>query len=304
MSIVQAYEVIERMIISEMIDILHYDGESTIEEWADDRREKFSELNAFVITTLGYNNRRIVQGVEDAIAEAEQLISEHIQDEWGFEETQYDSTEDAEQAINFLNKNIQRSLISVFPRIGTVEQLYNRVIDLALENDSDDEIKEILHAIMLTELSQGLQTGFVQSDGIRWRLDRYVNEVEKYMYQGVFEKVLSNTLKFYGVELVKVFKYVNPRDACEELQNSGIICIVPRSEASEKAKLYPNIHDPQHKYLEPDGHSGINCRHAWHHLGAQENKASKLYKTLDKNILSLEYKRMQFMRMVERLLNR
>lgn len=304
MSIVQVYEVIERMIISEMIDILRYDGELTIEEWADDRREKFSELNAFVITTLGYNNRKVVRGVENAIAEAEQLIGEHIQEEWGFDETQYDSTEDAEQAISFLNKNIQRSLISVFPRIGTVEQLYNRVIDLALEDDSDDDIEEVLHAIMLTELSQGLHTGFVQSDGIRWRLDRYVNEVEKYMYQGVFEKALSNTLKFYGVELVKVFKYVNPRDACEELQNSGIICIVPRSEASEEARQYPNIHDPQHKYLEPDGHSGINCRHAWHHLEAQENKASKLYKTLDKNILNLEYKRMQFMRMVERLLNR
>lgn len=304
MSIVRAYEVIERVIISEMIDMLRYDGESTIEEWADNRREKFSELNAFVITTLGYNNHRVVQGVQNAIAEAEQLIAEHIQEEWQFDEVEYDSGSQAEQAINFLNRNIQRSLISVFPQVGTVEQLYNRVIELALEDDSDNEIEEVLYAIMLSELGEGLYTGFVQSDGVRWRIDRYVNEVEKYMYNGVFEQALSDTLRFHGVELVKVFKYVNPREACEELQKSGIICIVPRNQASEEAKQYPNIYDPQHKYLEPGGHHGIHCRHAWHHVEAQENKASKLYKTLDRNILNLEYKRIQFMRMVERLLNR
>lgn len=304
MSIVRAYEVIERVIISEMVDMLRYDGESTIEEWANDRREKFSELNAFVITTLGYNNRKIVQAVQDAIAEAEQSITEHIQEEWQFEEVQYDSNAQAEQTINFLNENIQRSLISVFPRIGTVEQLYNRVIDLALEDESDDEIEEVLYAIMLSELGQGLYTGFVQSDGIRWRLDRYVNEVEKYMYNGVFQQALSDTLRFYGVELVRVFKYVNPREACEELQKSGVICIVPRNEASEEAKQYPNIHDPQHKYLEPGGHHGIHCRHAWHHMGAQQNKAPKLYRVLDENLLKLEYKRIQFKRAIERLLNR
>lgn len=304
MSIVRAYEVIERVIISEMIDMLRYDGESTIEEWANDRRERFSELNSFVITTLGYNNRRVVQGVQDAIADAEQLIAEHIQEEWGYEDTQLNSEEQTEQAINFLNENIQRSLISVFPNKGTVEQLYNRIIDLALEDDSTNEIEEVLYAIMLSELGEGLYTGYVQSDGIRWRLDRYVNEVEKYMYNGIFEQALSDTLRFYGVELVKVFKYANPREACEELQKSGVICIVPRNEASEEARQYPNVHDPQHRYLEPGGHHGINCRHAWHHMEAQENKASKLYKTLDRNILNLEYKRMQFMRMVERSLNR
>ncbi len=306
MSIVQAYEVIERMIVSEMVELLAYDGEKSIEELAEDRKEKFNELNAYVITTLGYNNRRIVKGVQDAIAEAEQLITEHIQEEWQLEASDYDTTEDAERAINFLNENIQKSLISVFPQKGTVEQLYNRVIDLALEDESDDEIQEVLYAIMLAELGKGLSTGYVQSDGIRWQMDRYVNEVEKHMYRGVFDRLLRDTLGFHGVELVKVFKYVRPRDACVELQNSGTICIVPRNEASEESLKYPNIHDPQHKYLQPGGHHGsdANCRHEWHHINATENKATKLYKTLDKNLLILEYKRMQFKRMVQGLLSR
>lgn len=256
MSIVQVYEVIERMIISEMIDILSYDGEKTIEEWAEKRREQFNDLNVFVISALGYNNRRIVNSVGETIAEAEQLIEEHIQEEWQLEEVQHHSDEQAERAVNFLNDNIQRSLVSVFPRIGTVEQLYNHIIDLALEDESDNNVGDVLYAIMLTELSQGLQTGFVQSDGIRWRLDRYINEVEKHLYTGVYEQSLTDTLKFHGVELVKVFEYVNPRGACEELQKSGVICIVPRGEASEEALQYPNVHDSKHKYLEPDGHHG------------------------------------------------
>lgn len=300
MSIVRAYEVIERVIVSEMIDILRYDGEETIEEWADDRRERFNELNNFVISTLGYNNRRVVQSVQESIAEAERLISEHIQEQWEFDDVQHNTDEQAEQAIIFLNENIQQSLISVFPRVGTVEQLYNRVIDLALEDDSDNDIDETLYAIMLSALGGGLYTGYVQSDGVRWRLDRYVNQVERSIFTEVYSESLANTLKFHGVELVKVHKYVKPRDACADLQASGTICIVPRDQASDEAKQYPNIHDPQHMYLAPGGHHGSdgNCRHQWHHINSQKNMAEKLYESLDANLLMLEVKRMQFMNAV------
>lgn len=303
MSIVRAYEVVERVIISEMIDILRYDGEETIEEWIEKREEQLSELNTFVISALGYNNRRVQESIKKAVNQAEQSIADHIEEEWSFTDVEHDTEKYVEQATDFLNENIQRSLISVHPRVGTVEQIFNRIIESAKEEQATDDLEEVIHAILITELSQGLQSGFVQSNGVQWRLDRYINAVEKHIFHDIFEEAISKTLQKNGVELVRVFKYVRPRDACVELQNSGIICIVPREQASEEALQYPNIHDAHHRYLEADGHHGINCRHAWHHLDAEQNKAPKLYKILDKNLLNLEYKRIQFFRMVEEKLN-
>lgn len=302
MSIVRAYEVSERVIISEMIDILRYDGEETIEEWIEKREEQLAELNTFVISALGYNNHRVQESIKEAVNQAEQSIADHIEEEWGFTNVEFDTVENVQKATDFLNQNIQRSLISVYPRVGTVEQLFNKIMDLVKQEQATDELEEVIHAILITELGQGLQSGFIQSDGIQWRLDRYINAVEKHIFHDIFEEAIAKVLKKNGVELVRVFKYARPRDACVELQESGIICIVPREHASEKALRYPNIHDPQHMYLDPAGHSGINCRHAWHHMDAEQNKAPKLYKILDKNLLNLEYKRIQFFRMVEKKL--
>lgn len=303
MSIVRAYEVVERMIISEMIDILRYDGEETIDEWKKKREAQLAELNTFVITALGYNNRRVQESIKESVSQAEKAIADHIEDEWGFTNVEFDTQESIEKATDFLNQNIQRSLISVYPRTGTVEQLFNKVIDLVQQEQATDELEQVIHAILITELGKGLESGYVQSNNIRWRLDRYINEVEKHIFHDIYEEAIAKMLKKNGVELVKVFKYARPRDACVELQESGIICIVPREHASKEALKYPNIHDSQHMYLEPAGHHGIHCRHAWHHLDAEQNKASKLFRLLDKNLLNLEYKRIQFFRMVKNKLS-
>lgn len=303
MSIVSTYEVIERMIVLEMADILRYDGEESYDEWADDRRRKFAELNTFVIATLQYNNPNLVDGVLDAVNQAQDLITEHLRNEWQIEDIERRTNEYAQKAIDYLNNNIQKSLISTETQVGTVEESYNRVIDSVAEQEPKDVsvLKTAVTGAVLAEVGQGLYAGYKQIDGQQWRLDRYVNEVEKHMYTDVYEDITPKALTENGVELVKVHSFANPRDACVELQASGTICIVPRNEAAEENLKYPNIHDAKHRYLQYGGHHGAdgNCRHAWHNIDSKVDRSKKLFSVLDVMLLNLLLKRTRLSEAVE-----
>lgn len=258
MNLVEEYQVIQWVIAKEMLKLLQYDGEESLQEWVDRKEELLEKLNTLVVGTLSYSKQRILNAVSDAFDEAASLIDSHILQEWGFEMAEHDRTAQMSATIQFLNENVMRGLYSSGKNIGSVERTFESILKRVKETEiqDDQELAEVLNVIIYEELKDGFYSGFIQSDGLRWRMDRYVNQIAKHIYQDTYTRVLRETLFGKGVELVKVHKFVKPRDTCSELQTSGIICIVPRNEASEEALQHPNIWDERYKYTLPGGHHG------------------------------------------------
>lgn len=297
--IFQTFQTIEWMIIKQMMDYLRYEEDTPFDEWIESRLELTEELNSFVIQVLAANRNEIQRAIEEDVEQAYQLINSHLESEFGVEA---DPDEEAAAVVAlYLNRDAIRPLYGTETRIGTVESAYRDLVnDIKRIEIIDDELlsNKIKEAIE-NRLSDGLKSGFFQKDGKQWTLRRVVSHIEKRLFTDSFNNAFER-LRFRGVELVKVFKFVNARDACVELQASGTICIVPRNEASEEALLYPNIHDTHHKYGEPDGHRGINCRHAWHHVDAETDRTDELFNPIDELALQYEVYKLRLKNLIHR----
>ena len=306
MRLIEVYQTIQLVIAKEMLNVLRYDGEETLKEWIEKHEEDSEKLNSIVLTVLANNRKSILDALTSEYAEAEQLITEHIEAEWGFDDIEIDSSAYEDATAQFLNENIVHGLLSVNGQVGTVERAYQSILKQAQEAEikSSDDVLTTVGLIIYEELKDGFYSGFIQSDGLQWRMDRYVQQISKHIYHDTYDRALKATLYRKGVELVRVEKFVKPRVACAELQASGIICIVPRNQASDEALEYPNIWDEEHKYGEMGGHHGAdgNCRHIWHSVESEEVRTKKLYDVIDKNVMRLEIQRLLFNKMLRKYL--
>lgn len=291
--ITQQFQTIEWVIIRELIERLRHDGEGTVEEWASNRVDAADEVVEFVINVLINNRSTIQQAVQSDIQSAFERIQEHIQLEFGIE-IEMDEEHEA-QVLEYLNRDVIRSLPE------TVEDTYLSVVEHVQESEitGDTALDEVISVIILDDLRKGLKSGFFQSDGQQWNLDRLASHIEKRIYLDEYNHAWEH-LRFTAVEIVRVHEFEHPRDACADLQISGIISIKPRETLSESAQVYPNIWDPIHKYMEIDGHHGIHCRHAWHHVDSSENRTAGLYGVLNDIRLSFELFRMDLAHRIER----
>lgn len=238
MRILEAYNVLQWTIIKKMIELLEDDAEP-------------EELNEFVIDALVTNNHLVVQAAQQEFEEASDKINEHMLSQFNVDFRPSD--ERLQATVDYLNRDIVRPLYSTQSRVGIAEQAYRDIVE-RVEN-SDKEYSLAMQAAILAVLGNGLLSGFVQIDGKRWRLDRTAQQISKNMYISIYNQAFEQ-LRNSDVELVRVFQYVNPRDACTKLQNEGIIAIKPRDVLSQEFQRYPNIWDAEHKYLEPSGHHG------------------------------------------------
>jgi hypothetical protein len=247
--IFQQFQTIEWMIVQEIIRLLAYEEGEAIRSWANQRISQTDELVEFVISVLSSSRSQIMEAVETDVQAAFELIQEHMRQEFDVEIEMDD--EHVGRVVEYLNRDVMRALPE------TAEKSYLSIIEHVRESEitDDSDLSTVISTILLEDLENGLKSGFIQSDGVRWSLDRTVSHIEKRIYHDTFNRAFER-LRFAGVELVRVFKFANCRDACLTLQDSGIICIVPENEASEEARQYPNIWDPSHKYREADGHRG------------------------------------------------
>lgn len=279
--ITQQFQTIEWLIIRELVERLVHDGEETVEEWASNKLDAANEVVEFVINVLINNRSSIQSAVQSDIQSAFERIQEHMQLEFGIE-IEMDEEHEA-QVLEYLNRDVIRALPE------TVEDTYLSVVEHVQESEitGDTTLDEVIGTIILADLRKGLKSGFFQSDGQQWNLDRLASHIEKRIYWDQYNHAWEH-LRFVGVEVVRVHEFERPRDACVDLQISGIISIKPRSELSEGSQEFPNIWDPIHKYMEIDGHHGIHCRHAWHHVDSTENRTARLYSAMNDIQLSFE----------------
>lgn len=281
------YLVIQWTIMREMIHLLETDGSESVEDWAVERKRRFEELNNFVISVLGYNRPDIVRSIQNTIDEAQDTIATHLKQQWDIEMDR--GKGQAQQVADYLNRDVMRALYSTSARKGTVQIAYEQIIgDVQSQYKDDSDIMALLALIIPDILENGFYSGYIQSDGVRWRMDRVVQSI----YQHIFVDAFSfgfGQLTSHGVELVRVNAFNEPREACSKLQASGIICIAKREEASQEALRYPNIWDDEHRYLEMGGHHGAdgNCRHVWYSVDS-DGSLVDIWQSVDKQRRMLE----------------
>lgn len=293
----QTYYTIEWMIIKQIIDLLRYNDEDTVENWASVRLSRIDELNEFVLDVLTTNRSLAINSIENDLEEAYLLIQEHMRREFDVEVERDD--EQVALAMFYLNRDVIRPLYGSENQMGTVEEAYRSIIEDVKGLDHTSELAEKIKEVIEEATEKGIKGGFTQKDGQTWSVRRIVSQIEKRLFTDTYSRAFER-FRFRNVELVKVFKFVTPRQACYELQESGTICIKPRNEASEIALQYPNIHDEQHHYREPGGHRGFNCRHAWHNLNAEEDHTSDLYNPIDEMDLQYEIYKLKLKNAIRR----
>ncbi|WP_225743363.1 phage minor capsid protein [Marinilactibacillus sp. Marseille-P9653] len=295
--IAERYFNIEWTIIQLIVNYLEPIKGETVVTWKADRLNQVDQLTENVIDLLAINKNAIQRSVKTQAERAYELVRLHLLEEFGIE-VEYDPSI-AQEAVEYLNRDITRALPS------TSEELYLQVIEqVAGEPKKDEqELFEVFGSITLASLEKGLTSGFIQSDGVVWSLKRVAAQIEKKIYINTYNRFFEK-LRFNGVELVKVHKFVKPRPACAHLQASGTICIVPRTDASPENLVYPNIWDEEHRYEQPGGHRGSdgNCRHVWHGLNASKDKTNRLYNPIDEIYLALEGYRIKFINNLNTLL--
>lgn len=234
-------------------------NEDEFKEWLARRRREAQEIKKYSFKVIAESIGDISVRLHETTDRAFDEVEMHIAENWEPYEVERDYKHE-EEAMEYLNEFIIGSLVIRSSKIGTVEEQYLNILDRIEEAGTEADIAKIVKE----ELELGLKSGYKDQSGYQWAMDRYALRVEEHLIVDIINSTLLTFMIDTGRELVRVPKFSDPRDACSGLQSgSGIICVVPRSEASENAQRFPNIYDPEHKYGSPDGHHGINCRHTW-----------------------------------------
>ena len=275
---IELYAEIQRKIIQFMLDLLSKDNEN-INQWEIDRLNDAQSLEDYAVNVLMAYKPMIKKTVKDLSEDASKLVMEHILNEFDTE-VEIDASIAQQDVFSYLDLYILRGLISNQGKIGTLvrdyEALINAIVDDARINDKS--LKQAKVDNIPNKLENGLNSGYIDKSDNEWKLDRYVLTVGNAIYQNTINRGQNQIQQ----ELVKVFHYPKPREACKSLEASGVICVVPRSQASEYAQRFPNIHDREHMYGEAGGHRGINCRHVWHSVESKQDLGSYLYAEVDR----------------------
>lgn len=296
MRLIESYNIIQWLIVKEMIQLLRVEKGQSVGEWKEEKLSYIPDLNTFTIDALVMNNHQVMQALQSEYNEAYRLISEHMEEQFGLLLEQND--EQLQQTIDYINRDIIRSLYSARNRKGVVQQTYEQIIDEVVKSDESD-LATALKVVLIATLSNGLDSGFKQVNGITWKMDRTASQISKHIFQEMYNNAYKQ-LQNSDVEVVKVFKYVKPRDACRKLQESGVIGIKPRHVMSAKNQIYPNVWDVEHHFLEPGGHHGIHCRHTWHSVKANKDNTNKLYDPVDEITLMVEQFRLKYRALLRR----
>ena len=289
MSILSTLEVIQQPIMAYIIQKLQLKPDESIQEQLLKLREETADIDDLVLRFLRRLSNEVDTELSNYIQQTHALTEEYIREQWEIDEVADHREQRYQETVEYLNAYVFGGLVTYQNNTGAIVQQYLRIIDDALEAQTQAEVNEAIYR----EFDLGLNSGYSDRLGRVWRLDRYLVHLAKQTGVMTINSTVKDTINQYGIEVVTIPIFGDPRPACEGLQNSagGLICIVPRNEASEFAHRLPNIWDSGHRFMQPDGHHGINCRHAWGGLGAVND--IDIFRYVDELDREIEYYRKQ-----------
>jgi len=155
-----------------------------------------------------------------------------------------------------LDNYVNQTLISTTFGRGTVADMYRKIVEEATAQvlAGNKMINQAVAETTIKWAGKGFATGFVDKGGRTWHLEQYADTLIRNTVNNTYNELRTSRMEEYGVDLVLVNSYSDPRPACSQIQ--GNVCSMSNPSSNPK---YPSIYE--FGYGEPWGIRGVNCRH-------------------------------------------
>lgn len=155
-----------------------------------------------------------------------------------------------------LDNYVNQTLITTTFGQGTVAIMYRKIVEQTTAQVLAGNMT-INHAVADTVIkwaNKGIDTGFIDKGGRVWQLEQYADTVIRNTVNNTYNELRLSRMDEYGIDLVLVNSYADPRPACAEIQ--GKVCSMSNPSSDPK---YPSIYE--FGYGKPWGIRGVSCRH-------------------------------------------
>lgn len=155
-----------------------------------------------------------------------------------------------------LDNYVNQTLITTTFGRGTVADLYRKIVEESTAQvlAGNRTINQAVAETTIKWANKGIETGFVDKAGRTWRLEQYADTLIRNTVNNTYNELRTSRMSEYGVDLVLVNSYSDPRPACSQIQ--GNVCSMSNPSSNTK---YPSIYE--FGYGTPSGIRGVNCRH-------------------------------------------
>ncbi|MGE7113936.1 phage minor capsid protein [Lysinibacillus sp. NPDC047702] len=229
--------------------------------------EKMQQLRIFNLETIrelsittGIAAETIKQMIEDVGYKTIQSIDDEVSGRYKPlpPPTQMDLTLESyvKQAYLELDNYVNQTLITTTYGQGTVAIMYRKIVEQTTAQvlAGNMTINQAVANTVIKWADKGIKTGFVDKSGRTWHLEQYADTVIRNTVNNTYNELRLSRMDEYGIDLVLVNSYADPRPACSEIQ--GNVCSMSNPSSDPK---YPSIYE--FGYGEPWGIRGVHCRH-------------------------------------------
>lgn len=239
-------------------------GKDYVLQWQVDKMQQLRMLNQETIRELskatGIAAKEIEQMVSDVGFGSIKSIDEEVKGQYKQlpPPSQIDETLQGfvNQTFREMDNYVNQTLITTTFGRGTVADTYRKIVEESTAQvlASNKTINQAVADTVIKWADKGIATGFVDKGGRTWHLEQYADTLIRNTVNDTYNELRTSRMEEYGVDLVLVNSYSNPRPACSQIQ--GNVCSM--SDPSSNPK-YPSIYE--FGYGEPWGIRGVNCRH-------------------------------------------
>lgn len=229
--------------------------------------EKMQQLRMFNLETIrelsiatGIAAETIKQMIEDVGYKTIQSIDDEVSGQYKPlpPPNQMDLTLESyvKQAYLELDNYVNQTLITTTYGQGTVAIMYRKIVEQTTAQvlAGNMTINQAVTDTVIKWANKGIDTGFVDKGGRVWQLEQFADTVIRNTVNNTYNELRLSRMDEYGIDLVLVNSYADPRPACAEIQ--GKVCSMSNPSSDPK---YPSIYD--FGYGEPWGIRGAHCRH-------------------------------------------
>lgn len=229
--------------------------------------EKMQQLRMFNLETIrelsiatGIAAESIKQMIEDVGYKTVQSIDDEVSGQYRPLPlpTQMDLTLESyvKQAYLELDNYVNQTLITTTYGQGTAAIMYRKIVEQTTAQvlAGNMTINQAVADTVIKWANKGIDTGFIDKRGRVWQLEQYADTVIRNTVNNTYNELRLSRMDEYGIDLVLVNSYADPRPACAKIQ--GKVCSMSNPSSDPK---YPSIYE--FGYGEPWGIRGVSCRH-------------------------------------------
>lgn len=277
-------------------------GKDYVLQWQVDKMKQLRMLNQETIHALSETTGIAAEIIEKTINDVGFKSIQSIDDEVAKAKyqrkpvpTEIDKVLESyvKQTFLELDNFVNQTLITTNYGEGTVTRMYRKIVEetTARVLAGNKTINQAVADTVIKWAEKGIDTGFIDKGGRAWQLEQYADTVIRNTVNNTYNELRLSRMDAYGLDLVLVNSYADPRPACAKIQ--GNVCSMSNPSSDPK---YPSIYE--FGYGEPWGIRGVNCRHILYPFIEGLNTNNQIQ--YDENKMREQYKLSQEQRYYER----